>query len=473
MGKGIRGRIFLLVLSILVVFPIASFLIFSRTAGWYMERMAVSRVERLLEFVKNEAEKSGFSEGASELDDEAAKEASKDILARVKKRLDKKKGYAGLMVFNRKFVEIYPENANKQENSGTISEFWQEMLKNNEFPQDEVTCLTVGNGRYAAGVYEVATDSRVRAKYYVAYEQIPNVSAMLERTGVLIAAIDVIMMGIFGIVAWRIAKSILDPLDILCRRTTKIGTGEKAPGPEKPFSIAELEQLRLSFDEMEQRLLAAQEEKEQIFQNISHDLRTPLASIIGYAEGIQCGIMDEPKKAAGVILAESRRMNRLVDSILMLSKLDSHAWKKSEIMLPLGEFLDEQVEALWGAAGAKTLVLKEHEDEEIMIKTDPDLLARIFQNVVSNCLRYAEKEVEIDFFLQGDWAVIVAADDGPGISPSDMDHLFERYYQGEKGNFGLGLSLVKSGMECLGGRVEITNRALPEHGAVYHLYLRH
>jgi len=472
MGKGIRGRIFMLVISMLVVFPIASFLVFSRTAGWYMEKMAVSRVEKLLEYVKQEAETAGFSENGADLTEEEAREASKSMLARIKKRIGKRKVYAQLMVFNRKFLEIYPENANKQEASGIVSERWQEMLKNGEFSGNGVMHLSIGEAQYAVGVYEVSTDQVIRPKYFVAYERIPNASAMLERTKKLIAVIDVIMMAIFGLFAWWIAKSILKPIDVLCRRTAEIGKGERTAGQDGPFSIRELEQLRLSFDGMEERLLEAQAEKDRIFQNISHDLRTPLASITGYAEGIQCGIMEDQKKAAGIILAESRRMNRLVDSILTLSKLDSHAWRNSEIRIPLGDFLDEQTEALLGAAGGKKLSLKEKESGEIMIKTDPDLLARIFQNVAANCLRYAKTEVETDYYIEGTYAVIAVTDDGPGIDEEEMDHLFERYYQGKKGNFGIGLSLVKSGMECLGGRVEIANRKPPEHGAVYRLYLR-
>lgn len=110
-------------------------------------------------------------------------------------------------------------------------------------------------------------------------------------------------------------------------------------------------------------------------------------------------------------------------------------------------------------------------ERDVYVWADPELLGRIVQNVLSNCIRYGKSEVLVRCETDGEQAVILVEDDGMGFSMEDIPHVFERFYQGKGGEFGIGLSVVRTGMEYLGGRVEIGNRKPPENGAYYRLVL--
>ncbi len=125
------------------------------------------------------------------------------------------------------------------------------------------------------------------------------------------------------------------------------------------YSVTEVENLKEAFNRMAEKLKDAEEQNHRFFQNVSHDLRTPLVSIAGYAQGIQCGVMKEPEKAAEIILSESLRMTNLVESILTISKMDNSELKLNRINIDMEEFLAEQTEILRGLADGKMLVMME------------------------------------------------------------------------------------------------------------------
>ena len=92
-------------------------------------------------------------------------------------------------------------------------------------------------------------------------------------------------------------------------------------------------------------------------------------------------------------------------------------------------------------------------------------MTRIVQNIISNGLNYAENEVRLGLEKDMDNAVITVEDDGPGISEEELPHIFERFYKGEKGGFGLGLSIAESGIIYMGGSITAENVKPPRHGA--------
>ena len=472
MSQGIRTKIFIPVFAVLIIFPAAAFGIFALTSDRYMKKIAETNVEKLIRYVDHEVQKIPEFHKGTGSSDSMAREAAKELMTRVRRQFEKDQASARLVIFNTQFVEVYPDNPRTTGPQDDMAEYRRNSLMSGELTAAGTQTAEFGGIHYAAKMYEVDTDYNIKTKYFIAYEQILDLSQMRSRAAGFIAVFAVVLLAASGVMIWVISRSIIRPIEILCRQTAKIGT-ESEGLQDDFFSVRELEELRSSLCKMEQRLKESQEEKQQIFQNISHDLRTPLASIIGYAEGIRRQITENPAKSAEIILSESQRMNRMVDSILTISKLDSNAWPMNRVKLPLDEFLDEQTEILQGIAGHKRLVYAENEAVgRLMIETDPELLTRIFQNVVSNCLRHAESEVNIQLARQENFAIVTIYDDGPGIAKEDLEHIYERYYKGKKGEFGLGLSLVWSGIQYLGGKAEVFNREAPNHGAVYRLFFQ-
>lgn len=220
---------------------------------------------------------------------------------------------------------------------------------------------------------------------------------------------------------------------------------------------------------MEETIRRSEEEKRQFFQNASHDLKTPLASITGYSQGIVSNVIKDHQKAASIILSESLRMTDLVESILSLSKMDSHTFDLHPTDLEVMEFLDECVDIM--STIRRDCVIHLEATRPLTIHTDPELLKRVIQNILSNCLRYADHEILIRMSTDGNSLILLIQDDGPGFPEKDLPHIFERFYKGDGGKNGIGLSIVWTGIHYLGGSITAGNRAVPEHGAYYQLLL--
>lgn len=465
MGNRIHVRIFLPVLAAVILLSAAAWAAFSLSAGWYVEHTAEKKLTVLMDMIEEEArELYGKGSAPESGTKEEEREKSKVLLQIVRQNLREEKQEAGLMVLNSKKRQVYTDGG--EEGTGLYG-LCTDMLEDGRLSPGIGTMADIGESRFLIRLFEVKTDANVRARYFIGYIYVPDMSVWMAQAGNLLVGIAAVCLFLMGIIVWRIARGISAPLEELCRYADQIGNEGSAP-ISRNFSLLELERLKNRFNRMEERLKEAEEQKARFFQNVSHDLRTPLAAITGYAQGIQCGVMKEPQKAAAVILSESLRMTNLVESILTISKLDNHQLKLHRVPIELEEFLEEQIEIMRGMAGEKALELSRG-CFELTVTVDPDLLARIVQNVISNCLRYASHRVEVCLTEEEGRAVVLVTDDGPGFGEEDPEHLFERFYQGENGEFGIGLSIARSGMEYMGGSIRAANGKPPRGGAVFRL----
>jgi len=251
----------------------------------------------------------------------------------------------------------------------------------------------------------------------------------------------------------------------LCNYAETIGRG-KFNESAGSFNDAEFNQLAKSMDNMSNMLQAYENNQKQFFQNASHELRTPLMSIQGYAEGILKDIFSK-EEAVGVILLEGQKMAGLVDELLYVSRMDSN----TEVVvsaLDVKELLYEcceRVKPIAQQAGKQ--VTLQPLPQEIFVNADEEKLERAIMNVLSNAVRHASSDVGVKYNVVGDNVEIVVEDDGDGVSSEDMPHIFERFYKGENGNYGLGLAISKDIIRNLGGGIVAGNRLLPEMGAVF------
>jgi signal transduction histidine kinase len=267
--------------------------------------------------------------------------------------------------------------------------------------------------------------------------------------------------------AW-VAKRIAGPLRRLSRWAHAIG-GRRITPFNGRSGTQEIDLLADSLNGMAARLEEYDVSQKTFLQNASHELRTPLMSIQGYAEGIKHGVFTDTGYAAGIIIDESLRLSALVDDLLYLSRVETADSSYTFTELPIGEVLSQCVEKLEGAAikEGKTLVLAGVADA--MVYADGEKLMRAVMNLSGNCLRYAQSTVEISSVVSKSRAIITVRDDGPGFSSEDLPRLFERFYKGRQGKFGLGLSIAKAIVEKHGGRISAANNE--GGGAVFQIDL--
>ena len=210
------------------------------------------------------------------------------------------------------------------------------------------------------------------------------------------------------------------------------------------------------------------ERQQTFFQNASHELKTPLMAIQGYAEGIQAGVMDTGS-AAEVILAESDRMTELVDELLDISKIDMGRQPHTLSETDIRELLYDSIRAVEPAAAASGITIApDFPEEPIPVKCDDTQMRRAVTNILTNGLRYAHSQLCLTCRPDKRNVIIRIQDDGDGIAKGDLPHIFERFYMGKSGKSGIGLALTKEIIHLHKGTIRAYNG---DTGAVFEIML--
>ena len=212
----------------------------------------------------------------------------------------------------------------------------------------------------------------------------------------------------------------------------------------------------------------SQKTQRRFFQNSSHELKTPLMAIQGYAEGIEMDVVD-PQNAAGIIMQETERMTGLVEEILSISKIDSRHFKLDLVKLDIKEVLYDCFRSLDAVQQMNGIsIVPEFPDEEIYVKCDEDQMARAFRNIIINGLKYSKKKITVACETNQKYVYIRFKDDGNGINRDDIEHIFDRFYKGSDGGTGIGLSLANEIIHLHKGSVTAYNYL---DGAVFEVKL--
>lgn len=267
-----------------------------------------------------------------------------------------------------------------------------------------------------------------------------------------------------GAVAYRLGRRFVRPIEAAEEVTARIAGGDlDARVPEPPRADPELAALGRSVNSMADALAHAKHSEQQFLQSVSHDLRTPLTSIRGFAEAIEDGATDDVVAAAGVIASEAKRLQRLVADLLALATLDAKRFALQIQPLDLGEAAGRAAAGFVPTASELGLLIAVDQAEgttPIGVAADPDRLGQVAANLIENALRFAGREVRVG---AAPGAVKAEArlwveDDGPGIAREDLHRVFERLYvsrppAGRAIGTGLGLAIVAELVSAMNGRV--------------------
>ncbi|BCK78291.1 hypothetical protein MM35RIKEN_04830 [Vescimonas fastidiosa] len=207
------------------------------------------------------------------------------------------------------------------------------------------------------------------------------------------------------------------------------------------------------------------ERQQTFFQNASHELKTPLMAIQGYAEGIQAGVMDAGG-AAEVILEESDRMTELVEELLDISKIDMGRQQLVFSEMDIRELLYDSIRAVEPAAAGGIAIVPDFPEEPVMVSCDDTQLRRAVTNILSNGVRYARSQLRLTCRTDKRHVTIRIQDDGNGIAEEDIPHIFDRFYMGKSGKSGIGLALTREIIHLHKGTIRAYNG---DTGAVFEI----
>ncbi len=279
------------------------------------------------------------------------------------------------------------------------------------------------------------------------------------------AGAGIIVSIIAGVFATRV---VVGPLQQLKNRANELAR-RQFNGKLAINTGDEVEELAETFNEMAGRLAEYDRSQKEFFQKASHELKTPLMSIQGYAEAIKDGIItgdEEKNQGLDIIIKESRRMKGLVDQFIYLSKMETLNENYNFEQVNLDETVKQAVEAVNSLAMEKNVEIKviSHEDN-LKFKGDPEKIHRLLLNLLGNALNYAHTEITVT--LEGKRLIVI--DDGPGFESNELEKVFVPFFNNRnKGGGGLGLAISKAIVEKHGGTITVGNN--PGGGARVEVY---
>jgi len=292
---------------------------------------------------------------------------------------------------------------------------------------------------------------------------------LVRRTNLTLLAILILTAFVGAIISRRLASMITRPIREVSFYAKNIALGNFGTLKIDPDTL-EIEQLYKNLSEMSKTLQLKEQTKIDFLQNFSHDLRTPLMSIQGYAEGIATGVFEEATKPASIIASESLRLKHLVDQLITLSRLDMTQSTTIFTVIDLKAFLGILVERYEGFATKEHKKILINCEKEYRVLSNEELLEKSLGNIVSNAIRYAKTHVIIDVIQTPLETQIRIQDDGNGIPMESLPHLFDRFYKGNDGNFGLGLAIADAAVKLIKGRLTAENHS---NGALFLITLYH
>jgi len=222
-------------------------------------------------------------------------------------------------------------------------------------------------------------------------------------------------------------------------------------------------QIGTAINKMAEELSGTETLRTDFIANVSHELKTPLAVMGNYATMLQRpGITEAEKNEYAKAISEAaRKLAQLITNILKLNKLENQLIFPQPVEFDLGEQLCQALLGFEDAWEAKNLEIETDIEENVWIKSDPELLSLVWNNLISNAVKFTPDGGTIGLLMktEGNSVVVQVRDTGCGMTPEVGQHIFEKFYQGDtshatQGN-GLGLALVKRVVDILSGEIGV------------------
>lgn len=281
------------------------------------------------------------------------------------------------------------------------------------------------------------------------------------KTWFLLAA--ALAIGTSIIVASGLARRFTAPIKEIEAATAKLAAGDLATRV-RVAGTGEVAELGQAVNKMASDLERSRVLEQQFLMSVSHDLRTPLTAIGGYAEALIDDAIDDPVQAGTIIKTHAGRLERLVSDLLDLAKLDARQFAILPSTIDPGAAVARTVEGLRPIAEGHGLALQFESSFDSTIELDPDRFAQVIANLIENAIKYAQTTITVTVLDQqrSDGSIgveVMVKDDGPGISAVDLPHVFDRLYVTQQrpvraeNSSGLGLAIVHDLTHAMGGTV--------------------
>lgn len=226
---------------------------------------------------------------------------------------------------------------------------------------------------------------------------------------------------------------------------------------ERIKATGEIKEVEQSIHEMADELQRYMKSQQAFFQNASHELKTPLMTIQGYAEGIRDHVFSEEDKEKGleIMVTEVNRLKKIINEMILLAKLDSEQTVYQTAEVSAKGLIDQVVDRILPLVNERGIILHHDADPAVTLIVAEEKLLRALLNLTFNGIRHAKKQVNIAVTKNNRLITITVEDDGEGIPENLLPHIFHRFVKGKNGETGLGLAIARAIVEQSDGKITV------------------
>jgi len=276
------------------------------------------------------------------------------------------------------------------------------------------------------------------------------------------------------VVSVALSGRISQPIGRLAQASRRIASGRYAERVAVT-SNDEIGELAESFNTMAASLEATERRRLQLVGDVAHELRTPLATIDGYLEGIEDGIVQPGDQSWALLRGETARLSRLVNDLQELWRAEARQLSVRSEPVDVRELASAVIERYTGPAGERGIQLRLEGDPGVApVMADRDRLVQVLDNLLSNAVRYTADDTAVVVGIRptSDTVTVSVADQGRGLTDEQRELVFERFYRADPsrsralGGSGIGLAIAKALVELMGGRIWVESDG-PGPGATF------
>ncbi|GKU25946.1 HAMP domain-containing sensor histidine kinase [Clostridium folliculivorans] len=454
--KSINKSIFTSHLIIILIFMLLTAIIFDLALRIYVRRETRNQIITTGEILQKSINQNSTNLGLDKLQNLQVNERGNSRLNSILKRANSILDIKYIVINEDKNI-IYPNENINQEDKDTSSELIAKIKKNqiSNISRGVVINLNIRGNKYQAVSYPIKLQNN--SCYLIVYSDLSKSDEVTRKVNLLLFSILIIMAIISLSISTKLAKKISNPIYDVIKYAKNIAERDYTV-KEFNFEHEELTDLSRTMSFMATKLSSYDNTMKTFMQNASHELRTPLMSIQGYAEGIRLNVVEDKNKAIEIIIEESKRLSTLVEDLLYLSKIDAMQDDFNLEKVDMKELISSSIDRIKGITiKNEREILFTHCDEELFLYCDEEKLMRAIINILANCIRYSNKIIDISLEKKDEAIVIDINDDGSGFDKEDKEHIFDRFFKGKGGNYGLGLAITKTIIQKHSGIITADN----------------
>jgi signal transduction histidine kinase len=330
----------------------------------------------------------------------------------------------------------------------------QGFLRNNNIGNEHEDLWEYGNNKYVTSkilFYPPSTGMEL-----ILLTPLKDLQAVQQNFIVRLLIVFLIGAMAAVILSSIMTNKLVTPLSRLKRQLKKIEK-RKFDDIERIKATGEIKEVEQSVVDMAGELQRYMKSQQTFFQNASHELKTPLMTIQGYAEGIRDRVLNEEDQEKGLemMVTEVSRLKKIINEMILLAKLESEQTESEQAEVNVQDLVRQVTARALPLVNERGIELHQEADPEAMLVIDGDKMLRALSNILFNGIRHAHSRVSITAEEKNRRLIFTIEDDGEGIPEDLLPHIFHRFVKGKNGETGLGLAIARAIIEQDGGKITV------------------